>query len=136
LDDCHYNKNGKSKRTTAAKLISKFSPQVIAVSGTPIENRPVEIYNPVWIVNRMLFGNYMNFVLRYCGAKKNQYGWDVSGSSNVKELHEKLINSVMIRRKKADVLKDLPDKIFSFVPFKMDNQNEYDKAEKDVIYVI
>jgi SWI/SNF-related matrix-associated actin-dependent regulator 1 of chromatin subfamily A len=39
----------------------------------------------------------------------------------------------MIRRLKKDVLQELPDKIYSFVPLELDNENEYLEAEKDFI---
>ncbi len=39
----------------------------------------------------------------------------------------------MIRRKKADVLTELPDKIRSFVPLEITNRNEYDYVEANFI---
>jgi SWI/SNF-related matrix-associated actin-dependent regulator 1 of chromatin subfamily A len=42
----------------------------------------------------------------------------------------------MIRRKKEDVLKDLPDKVRSFIPIQLHNEKEYRKAEADFITYI
>lgn len=132
-DECHYYKNNKAKRTKAVKRLAKKIPHVIAISGTPIQNRPIEIYNAVTILDPTLFPNYWNFVQRYCDAKNTGFGWDLSGASNTEELHEILINSIMIRRKKKDVLADLPDKVRSYIPFDIDNRKEYDKAGDDFI---
>jgi len=133
LDECHYFKNNGAKRTKAVKVLAKGIPHVIALSGTPIVNRPVEIYNAVKLIDPYLFPHFPAFGFRYCAGKHNGYGWDYSGASNVDELHDKLVNSIMIRRRKTDVLKDLPDKTYSLIPMELTNGKEYMQAERDFI---
>lgn len=132
-DECHYFKDNSAKRTKAVKLLCKTIPHVILLSGTPIMNRPIEIYNAISIINSSVVPSFMNYAIRYCGAVFNGFGWDFSGSSNTEELHKILTESIMIRRKKSDVLKDLPDKIHSFVPMTLSNIAEYNSIENDVI---
>ncbi|MFP4047897.1 MAG: DEAD/DEAH box helicase, partial [Bacteroidales bacterium] len=132
-DECHYYKSNKAKRTKAVKKLAKASPKMIALSGTAIENRPVEIYNPVNLINPNLFPNFMHFGKKYCNGKHNGFGWDFNGSSNISELHQILTESVMIRRKKKDVLKDLPDKIYSYIPLDIANKQEYMQAQANFI---
>ena len=55
------------------------------------------------------------FAQRYCGAHLNQFGWDVSGASNLAELSHSLRSTVMIRRTKAQVLPRLPSKLRAVV---------------------
>lgn len=133
VDECHFFKSNSAKRTKAVKLLAKGIPHIIALSGTPIINRPIEIYNALKIINPDLFPNFFHFTQRYCKARHNGFGWDYSGSSNAEELHEKLIGSVMIRRLKKDVLPDLPDKARSFVPIQLYNRQEYRAAEDNFI---
>jgi len=132
-DECHYFKNNKAKRTKAIKLLSKGVPHFIALSGTPIVNRPIEIFNAIKIIDDTVAPDYWTYAKRYCGAKYNGYGWDFSGATNTTELHQKLSESIMIRRLKKDVLKELPDKIRTFTPIDLDNLKEYQEAESNFI---
>lgn len=134
LDECHYIKNNNAKRTKAIKLIAKGIPHILALSGTPIENRPVEIYNAWQLVDPVNCPPYWSFTKRYCKRKKNFFGgWDVSGANHTEELHKILTGTIMLRRRKADVLKDLPAKVASFVPLVLHNKKDYNSAEADFI---
>lgn len=133
MDESHYIKANKAKRTKATKMLCKNIPHIIALSGTPIINRPIEIYNAIKIIDPDLFPNFVSFTRRYCNAKYNGFGWDFNGASNTEELNHILTTTIMIRRKKSEVLKDLPDKVYSFVPIELNNEKEYREAEKDFI---
>jgi SWI/SNF-related matrix-associated actin-dependent regulator 1 of chromatin subfamily A len=133
IDECHYVKNKKAKRTKAIQRIGRFMPNVICLSGTPIENRPEEILVPSRLVDPNLFPNDWEFYKRYCKLHHTRFGWDHSGACNTEELHYKLINSIMLRRLKKDVMKDLPPRIHSFVPLELEDKGEYKSAEQDFI---
>jgi|GEM_PF-461946 len=133
FDEIHKAKNRNSYRTKAAISLIKNIPHIIGLSGTPIENRPAEIYNAVHMIDPGVAGTWSAFGKRYCNGHHNGFGWDFTGASNVAELHKKLTNTIMIRRKKADVLKDLPAKVRSFVPMEINNWKTYNKAEADFI---
>jgi len=133
FDEIHYTKSNKAKRTKAAKAIAKHTPHVIGLSGTPILNRPIEAYNALKMIDSTVVPDMWTYAMRYCGAKNNGFGWDFSGASNTTELHKHLTNTVMIRRLKRDVLPDLPDKIYSFVPMELSDNSEYLDAERDFI---
>lgn len=136
LDEIHYIKDSSTKRTKAIKQLAKGIPHVIGLSGTPIINRPIEIFNTLSIINSSAIPNFREYTRRFCDAKYNGFGWDFNGCSNSEELHNLLINSFMIRRLKKDVLKDLPEKRTCFVPIELDNKEEYFRAQNDFINYI
>ncbi len=107
VDECHALKNRKAKRTRATLAIK--SDRFLALSGSPILNRPAEIFNIAHHCSQRHFPSWWSFAKRYCDMQQTRFGIDTSGSSNLEELQAKL-KTIMIRRLKKDVLKDLPRK--------------------------
>ena len=114
LDESHFVKNPKAKRTKAALQWVSFSKYCWALSGTPIPNRPVEIYA---LLKRMgiIRMDYREFGFRYCGAWETPWEtFDVSGHSNLEELQQKIAPHCL-RIRKESVLKDLPPKTYQVI---------------------
>lgn len=132
VDEAHMVKSTKALRTKAVKNLCKDVPHVLMLSGTPIVNRPSEMFNALNILAPATFPSFTKFAFRYCGARHNGFGWDFSGATHTEELHKLLTETVMVRRLKADVLKDLPDKLYSALPMEIDNRKEYDAAANDL----
>lgn len=117
LDEAHYIKNNKARRSQFCRMIR--ADNKIALTGTPILNRPIELWNVLhWLDPlRWPVSSYMPYAIRYCGAFQRRIKvrgtyrkvWVMDGASNLDELREHL-RPLMIRRLKADVLKDLPPK--------------------------
>ncbi len=134
-DESHYLKNGKSKRTKAFTKLANNNPEmVLLLSGTAIVNRVSELISPLQILGKLdEFGGFWKFATRYCGAHRTRFGLDMSGSQNLPELHEKLRSICYIRRNKADVLTELPEKSRQIIELDITNRRKYNKAESDLI---
>lgn len=114
VDEAHFFKNAKAQRTVALfgdrSHVAVRARRKIAMTGTPIPNRPVELWPILHSLDPDNWGNWRNFVIRYCAGHQTKWGWDVSGASHLDELQDTLRSTLMIRRRKADVLTELPPK--------------------------
>ena len=135
-DECYYYQNTTAQRTKQLKLLAKGIPKFIAISGNPIENRPIEIYNAWKLTDPEGCPEYWDFTGRYCKRHRNGFGWDMSGASHTEELHQRLVDTIMLRRKKDEVLTDLPAKTRSFIPIQLYNEAVYQRAEEDFLTYI
>ena len=135
LDEAHYIKNPKSQRSKVAVNIK--AKRKIALTGTPISNRPIEL-QPIagWLAPKA-FGNFFKFGLRYAGAYRARFGWNFDGASNLDELQRVLRQSIMVRRKKTEVMKELPAKTRQIIVLPRDKyideiQKEYESLAEAV----
>ncbi|XP_003741169.2 SWI/SNF-related matrix-associated actin-dependent regulator of chromatin subfamily A-like protein 1 [Galendromus occidentalis] len=110
FDESHFLKNYKSQRTKVAQELSAESRRIILLSGTPALSRPVELYPQIRCLALKHLPSIYDFAARYCNARETRFGLDMSGSSNLEELHILLKAIIMIRRLKSEVLDQLPAK--------------------------
>ena len=125
LDESHYCKNAAAKRTQAVQRLSATVPRdgfVLALSGTPVTNRPAELISQLRILGRLEdFGSGVRFGQRFRGPDAHL------------RLHWHLRARCFVRRLKADVLPQLPAKTRAIVPVELDNEAEYRLAERDLV---
>jgi len=131
LDECHRIKNPLAKRTASASLLMKQIDRVYALSGTPIPNRPVELW-PILHGLGIYRGGWYDFAARYAKMWKSPWGLDVSGSSNIPEL-KALMKPHVLRRKKEDVFKDYRDPQVSLITFDLPNDKREQQFDADAL---
>ena len=139
FDECHTLKNQKTQRTRAAKRLATW-PTVkgmIAMSGTPILNRPSEIYTVLNMLKPATFTNYYLFGKKYCGAIHNGYGWDFNGASNIETSDDgvtpplnHLLKDIMLRRTMDDprLSDQMPDLLQTIV------EVDISRTQYDIVY--
>jgi SWI/SNF-related matrix-associated actin-dependent regulator of chromatin subfamily A-like protein 1 len=125
LDESHYVKNPGARRTKAAVKLSEQLPDDalrLALTGTPILNRPEELVAQLRVLGRLRdFGSGARLSRRFRAA----------GSDD--RLHWNLRAHCYVRRTKQQVLPQLPAKRHDTVPVLLSNEHEYRLAEQDVI---
>jgi SWI/SNF-related matrix-associated actin-dependent regulator of chromatin subfamily A-like protein 1 len=125
LDESHYVKNPRAQRTKVAVELAGRLPDDalrLALTGTPILNRPDELVAQLRVLGRLReFGSGARLSRRFRSA----------GSDD--RLHWNLRAHCYVRRTKQQVLPQLPSKRHDTVPILLSNEHEYRLAEQDVI---
>jgi SWI/SNF-related matrix-associated actin-dependent regulator 1 of chromatin subfamily A len=121
FDEAHYLKNHRSIRSRLARQIAEHAtkhqnqaPAVYLLTGTPLTNRPRDLFVLLQLAGHPLGKSFLSFAKRYCAAERNEYGWQTGGASNIEELTVQL-HGVMLRRSKDQVLA-LPPKLRTWLP--------------------
>jgi SNF2 family DNA or RNA helicase len=133
LDECHYICNVKAQRTAAAHVLARYAVSRLALSGTPISNRPSEFWSAIHFVRPDLYPDHGKYLWRFCRPRKTRWGWKFDGAKNIPELNETLKRECMIRRLKKNVLPELPDKIYKVIPLRLSSYKEYNRAKERFI---
>lgn len=114
FDEAHMLQNEGSKRATAARELAKVADFRWGLSGTPLTNRPKDLWNVVDVLSPGRFGSFFSFGLRYCDAHQESVTpekvvWKFEGQSNLEELRERT-SEFMLRRTVEEVGLQLPPK--------------------------
>lgn len=133
IDEAHYLKTPEAARTRAlfgasaraaapyagTRGISERAEQILALTGTPLPNRPRECFTLANALDASSIDwmNFEQFKDRFNpGGRDPESGatWEYTG--RLPELNARLRCNIMVRRLKEDVLKDLPAKRYELVP--------------------
>lgn len=140
-DEIHFLKNRKSIRSKSFKKLAHKVPSVIGLTGTLIMNRPAELLNILMLIERIKeiapddqYHHY--FFERYCNMKETNFGMDISGASNIKELNRLLKECCYFQVSKRDALKELPPISENVVECEITNKRAYKKADSDLLQFI
>lgn len=126
VDEIHRCKDGKTKQSKFTIGIAKNKEYVIALTGTPVVNKPIDLIAQLHIIQKLdVFGGYKGFVDSYCQG--------INQASNLRQLNYMLNLHCFYRREKSEVLKDLPPKMRNIINIEITNRAEYNKAENHFI---
>lgn len=133
IDESQYVMNLKAQRSKATVKIGHKIPNRFALSGTPLTQRTKELYATLHFLWPEHYKSAWSFYQNYTQARKTKWGWDFTRSRNTDQLHKELLERGMIRYRKADVLKDLPEKIRSIIPCPLSRPSEYQEAQDNFL---
>ncbi|MFH1195547.1 MAG: DEAD/DEAH box helicase [bacterium] len=104
LDEAQKIKNYETKTSHAVKSIPRK--HALVITGTPLENNLLDLYSIMNFIKPEILAPQWEFSMNHCyfdKSKKNR----ITGYFDLQKLKKKL-EDYIIRREKADVLKELP----------------------------
>ncbi|QEN05591.1 hypothetical protein EW093_12995 [Thiospirochaeta perfilievii] len=130
LDEAQYIKNPKTKLNKGIRSIK--AEHRLSLTGTPVENSTTDLYSQMEFLNPGILGKLEKFNKEY--AKPI----DKNGNSDIETELSKRVNPLILRRKKEDVLKDLPEKEIVVQYIEMGSKqkklyNSYKKSIRDEV---
>lgn len=130
IDESHRVKDPSAQQTIFTKGLSVGKDWCILLSGTPVVNRPEDLIAQLSIMNRLgEFGGRAKFIADYCTDPKDK---TAEPAVPLSELSRQLYDTCMIRREKAKVLPQLPDKTRVDLYVDISNDKEYNLAAEDL----
>lgn len=126
IDESHRCKSTATQQTKFTKGITTGKEYILALTGTPVINKPKDLISQLGIIEQMTaFGGYQKFTQRYCSGPRE--------ASNLRELNYVLNTNCFFRRDKQDVLKELPAKMRQVAMCQIATRREYSDAEANLI---
>ena len=126
IDESHRVKDPSAQQAIFTKGIATGKEYVILLSGTPVVNRPQDLVAQLSIMGRLQeFGGRSGFMADYCTDPKDK---EAKPAVPLSVLSNQLYANCMIRREKAKVLPQLPDKTRVDIYVDISNAPEYSLA--------
>lgn len=134
VDESHYIKNPRAKRTRAMMRLAKHCPFRRTLTGTPTPQGPFDLWSQFYVLDPDILGKrFVPFKQRYGIWKRVQYGTgplhdELVEYRNLDELAG-IIAPYVFESNKADLF-DLPDRVFARRYFEM--SKDHARVYKDL----
>ena len=99
-DEGHKARNRKTLNYKALRMLR--APYFFILTGTPATRGPQDLWGLLSLVQPQRFPSYWRFINTYCVIEQGDFGMEITGVKNAKELRNQL-KTVMIRREKGDI---------------------------------
>lgn len=138
-DEAHRMKNKDSLQSKILRTLSRITDKRIALTGTPIVNRPTELWPLLAFLYPDRYTSYWKFFMDHVNAVPRfiagqQRGFDIIGTRDPAALREEL-RPFVARRLKKNVMKELPDKLRTTLEVELhpDHRKQYDELRETML---
>lgn len=118
LDEAQKIKNYETKTAIAIKSI--YKKHALVITGTPLENKLLDIYSIVQFLDQKILAPQWEFSYQHC-IFDSEYKNKIHGYYNLRSLKKRL-SSILIRREKRDVFDQLPNVIQKNIYVKLSDE--------------
>lgn len=144
VDEAVRAKNREAKRTQALYTVAHSTRYAWLITGTPIRNRPHEIWSLLYILDPKRYGGpqginqgFWRFVYRFCEVEKTPYGTEIGGlrADKADEFKRELAPRLIRRNKKLLNLPPLSRETI-YVEMGAAQAKSYREAESGILRTI
>ncbi|GAA3636960.1 DEAD/DEAH box helicase [Flavivirga jejuensis] len=134
LDEAQKIKNYETKTANAVKAIERK--HALVITGTPLENKLLDLYSIVQFLDQKFLAPQWEFSYQHCifdSKHKNK----IRGYYNLQNLKKRL-SSILIRREKQEVFKQLPNVIQKdiFVSLSDEQENLHNSFARGIASIL
>jgi SWI/SNF-related matrix-associated actin-dependent regulator of chromatin subfamily A-like protein 1 len=133
FDECQDIRTMGTAKCKNSMKLAKGVKKILGLSGTPLTNRPFELFPILHILLPDRFANPYAFGHKFCQGDRVFGRWKFSGARNMGTLNKILNKHCMVRRLKKEVMKDLPPMTWGVTPLEITDEKEYAHAENDFL---
>lgn len=115
VDEAHNVRNTSSSRYKRVKSLLESAARAYLLTATPLENRPPDLWNLATLlgVEREAFGSRKHFYVLFARESATEWGVPLPGAA-------KALRCIGLRRTKAEVMGQIPQKVIQVVPVDID----------------
>lgn len=134
LDEAQYIKNNSAQMTKTVKSLN--AKVKIALTGTPLENSVLELWSIFDFIMPGYLANNLKFQRKYNIKDVEKEDLEILNSLNMQ------IKPFILRRKKKDVVKELPDKIENNIMIELNQEQkklyiaQLEKTKKEMTEIV
>lgn len=109
VDECHKNAVRNPKTLTARAMFKLSAEKRIAMSGTPIANRPIDLWGVLHFLLPDTFSSKWRWAYQWLEIEENRYGKTIGGiREDRKEDFFRSLTPYVLRRTRGEVFPELP----------------------------
>lgn len=130
VDESVLLKNRKAVKVDVIAQLTKYSHNVILLSGSPTAKFRDDLYPQLKILMPRGFASYWRFADFFCIIDRGQWGWSIQGDRPGND-PQKFLKDFLLVMNQKDVLPDLPDYIYD--PIEIDLNEDQQKAFSQMV---